>query len=220
MYSEETRTKQRTLGEFCRHLEDLAYIPNTIVDVGVASYTEGLYGFRDATFFLFEPLPFYLEPAQKLIEGKKGTVYQMALSDSNGNCVISARDGAPDSAAISGISGKNVTDYNVQMMRLDHVLTTENITSPSLLKIDVQGHDYFVLKGAGNLLKSFDIVIFEFMYLGDVEFNLYVELLSKNGFSLYEVISNLRRPYDDAVSQSDFVFVKTTSELRSYKRYV
>ncbi len=219
-YLFENRTKQRSLKEFCLFLKDVDYHPRTIIDVGVASYTEGLYSFENCKFFLFEPLPDFKEKAESLIENKTGKFFPVALSDKEGEGMIAAPKGALDCASLN-LEGnsEHFVKYEVSIKRLDECIDLSELDSPVILKIDVQGMDYYVLKGANKLLKGIDIVIFEFMYFGDVGFYEYVKLLNEFDFSSFEVMSQLRRPYDDAVSQSDFIFVKNSSKLKGYKRY-
>lgn len=220
VYKSENRLKVRDLGEFCLHLKEIGFSPDTIIDVGVASYTQGIYSFNDAEFFLFEPLEEYQEKAKKLLTDKKGSLYQLALSNKSGKCEMLVSPGHEDSAAITESAVVNHSLVrSISMKRLDEVIPQDKIGTNSILKVDVQGHDYFVLEGAGDLLGMIDIVIFEFMHFGKVSFADYVHLMNRFDLSLYEILSPLRRPYDDAVSQTDFVFVRENSFLRQHKRY-
>jgi len=64
-----------------------------------------------------------------------------------------------DNSAISQTSavknvGGDAEKVQIYTITLDEYLETQKVESVALLKIDTQGHEYFVLKGAENSLKS------------------------------------------------------------------
>jgi FkbM family methyltransferase len=94
---------------------------------------------------------------------------------------------------------------------------------PDLLKLDVQGYELEVLKGAEGSLPGIGAIVAEINLLdlhrevpllADV-----VAWLAARGFVAYDVGGLIRRPLDNALWQMDMVFVPTDSPLRCDKRW-
>jgi len=82
----------------------------------------------------------------------KVTTYNTALSDKKGHTKYYIRD--PHDGGGNGISGfdkdKDTKTIDVPM----NILDDYNLTNINFIKIDVEGHEEFVLRGAVNTLKS------------------------------------------------------------------
>ncbi len=94
---------------------------------------------------------------------------------------------------------------------------------PSLLKLDVQGYELNVLKGAETTLQHVDAVLAEVNLL-DIHAGapLLAELvvwLQAHGLVAYDLCGQTRRPLDRALWQVDMLFVRENSPLRSDKRW-
>ena len=113
--------------------------------------------------FAFEPLPDYYENLVKNY-GNKCQVHPQALSDKKGESTFNYVISNP---AYSGLQKRNYdkpnekdTSITVETDLLDNILPTG--TKIDFIKIDVEGGEYQVLKGATKTLKSNQpIVIFE-----------------------------------------------------------
>ena len=57
----------------------------------------------------------------------------------------------------------------VQVVTLSDFMTEQNISNISLLKIDVEGLEPQVIKGAGELLSNIDNIIFESYFRKDID---------------------------------------------------
>ncbi len=112
----------------------------------------------------FEPFPTTYEDLSKIVResGKKDLIftYNMAVSDFDGPCFI----GLPDhfnsgNAEVSSIkNSKKNQDLQVQASQIDSM----NLKSPDLMKIDVEGFEINVLRGARKtLLEKKPMIIFE-----------------------------------------------------------
>ena len=97
--------------------------------------------------------------------------------------------------------------------------------APDFLKIDVQGYELEVLKGAeGALAPGGTQVILAEVNLLDLHEGvpLLDELagwLAARGFVAYDICGLIRRPLDDALWQADMIFVRRDSALRRDKGY-
>jgi FkbM family methyltransferase len=111
---------------------------------------------------------------------------------------------------------------NHPMRMLDHIATQYGV-QPDLVKLDVQGYELGVLKGAEQTLKGAQVIVAE---LNLLDIHKGVPLLSevlawldRRGWVAYDICGITRRPFDTALWQADFVFVPRDSPLRSDKRW-
>lgn len=87
---------------------------------------------------------------------------------------------------------------------------------PNLLKVDVQGFELHVLRGAGDRLRDFEVVILEvsIIRIGPVPiFAEVLEFMAQRGFRLYDFLPMYYRPLDGALWQGDAFFVREDSRL-------
>jgi hypothetical protein len=94
--------------------------------------------------------------------------------------------------------------------------------SPDFIKIDVQGHELEVLRGAEKVLKDCIFCLLEVSLLSLGNEPPLIEVMNymdENGFQLYDISQFMRRPYDKALYQSDFLFIKKNSTFISQKRW-
>lgn len=121
----------------------------------------------NGTFFAFEPLPFlYDKLVQEFGDYYNIHVFNLALSDSAGessfNYVIS-------NPGYSGLKKRRYdrpheedTQIKVRTELLDTILSNAKASKVSFIKIDVEGAEYLVMKGAQERIKNDKpIIIFE-----------------------------------------------------------
>ena len=106
---------------------------------------------------------------------------------------------------------------------LDDVVKGTGFETPDFIKIDTQGYELEILKGGSATLNSAQFVLLEVSLL-----NIYVDcplvndtiaFMKDRGFVLYDICSLLRRPYDKALNQCDFLFIKEGAPLRSSTKW-
>jgi hypothetical protein len=96
-------------------------------------------------------------------------------------------------------------------------------SSPDLLKLDVQGYELEVLKGAEKSLPKIQVILAEVNLL-DIHQNVpllaqTIAWLNERDWVAYDICGLTRRPLDQALWQADFIFVPRNSPLRSDKRW-
>lgn len=119
----------------------------------------------EGTHIAFEPIPVFYRALKNKFKQKQLSIYNIALSDQSGNSTFNYVLDAP---AYSGIKKRDydgkkpeVELIDVKTETLDHLLPASH--KVDLIKIDVEGAEYKVLKGAQNTLKkSKPVIIFEF----------------------------------------------------------
>lgn len=143
-------------------LEFLLNKDSVFFDVGAnkgeyAFYTEKL--INPKNIFLFEPEKKLFKQLKAIF--KKCRVFDIALSDSKGNhsFKIPVINGIADNC-LSSLEIHNKEDneteavvYEVKTDTLDNFIL-ENTIQPDLIKIDVEGHELAVLRGAENYISS------------------------------------------------------------------
>jgi hypothetical protein len=98
----------------------------------------------------------------------------------------------------------------VQLDTLDNVFRDIEMVSPILLKIDVQGYEDRVLKGAPDLLERVDYILFEAslkpLYEGERTFVEMIKLMEGFGYSFLRPLSYHLSPLNGEVIEMDVFF--------------
>lgn len=140
----------------------------------------------------FEPSPIYnkLERNAKLND-LSFNHYQIAVSNSS-DTVDFAIDVSDPQARMSTLDTNNSrTDYEIQKVKsrkLDDFVEKENLPTPTIVKIDVEGAEYDVLKGMNDIFPNIEVVYCEIHHSELDSFNVRYEditgLLKSKGFEL------------------------------------
>jgi len=104
------------------------------------------------------------------------------------------------------------------MRKLDEVVGAKNLSSPVFVKLDVQGFEVEILKGASEILKKTELVLLEASFLeynkGAPLVNEVINFMVEHGFVIYDIGSLIRWASDNALMQADLFFIKKDSALR------
>ena len=160
--------------------------PTTLIDVGanVGQFAvAALKLLPTRTVYCFEPQP---DCAAKLADNLKGwpgvTIYNIGLSDICGDQSFHVNSHRHSSSFLALSPGHreafpeavDVATTTIRISTLDAVLDTVEFSPPVLLKVDVQGYEGHVLRGAEETLRRVDYVILEAsfrpMYEGELLF--------------------------------------------------
>src|SRR5690348_15847330 len=100
---------------------------------------------------------------------------------------------------------------------VDILIAEKQFPSPDFIKLDVQGNELEVLRGAEQALKSVEVILMELnlmpLYIGAPLVDEAVRYMAERGFRLYDIGMFFRRPYDNALWQLDALFVRASSPL-------
>ena len=142
----------------------------TVLDVGASRGQFALFAarrFPEAKIISFEPLPAALADLRKVV-GSRVEAHETAIGAAPGTATINV-SGSDDSSSLLPIGERQVREFpgtaavssiEVRVATLDQILETPPVR-PCLLKIDVQGLELDVLKGAGRTLESVDEALIE-----------------------------------------------------------
>ncbi len=142
----------------------MRYEHATLIDVGahVGCYTLLAKHHPDLTVHAFEPVPLTAEVLRENVHlndlNKRVTVNQMGVSSYNGLGVLNAVR-SPAGSGISMVNGtpahhKDVIESPVKVVTIDDYVALNQI-EPTLIKIDTEGGEKFVLQGAKRTLKTY-----------------------------------------------------------------
>ncbi len=191
--------------------------PNTLIDVGCAYGTPGLYRLYPHAFLaLVDPLPG--EWAAKISErlarhNRRGEYVEVALGASEGRGHLRveqdrARSSLLDRSALTAGDSKPELK-EIRVTSLDRLVTERGWKGPFGIKIDTEGYELQVLAGAEITLASTQFVIAEVSvakrFEGSYEFAELISYLSDRGFRLLDILEQHRRP--EGLSYLDCAFV-------------
>ena len=204
---------------------EVPFDPNikTVLDVGAARGQFALFAldrWPAATIYCFEPLP---GPAAQLATLAPSRVHVTiaALGDTSGQAAMHL-SGRGDSSSLLPIGDRQVREFPetretgtelVTVTTLDEVIDPDELAAPVLLKIDVQGGELAVLRGAGSVLDRIDEIYVECafveLYAGQPLASDVISFLLAAGFQLRGVF-NLVRGVDKTCLEADMLFRQTT----------
>ena len=161
-----------------------------------------------------------IEPNENYIEMLKhkalrpGISFCNALLSDSTVPVYFKKDGTNSSVVLFN-DEESVVEINPKL--LDDIFFDNSMKGPVLIKIDVQGHEMNVLRGAIHVLKITEVVILEIslipLHVLAPEPSEIINFFKKEGFRLYDIFGFNRRPCNKDLWQVDWVFVKNDSIL-------
>jgi len=144
-----------------------------VLDVGanIGKWSNSIHEInKGARIFAFEPHP---KNYTRLVEhvGDKASPFNLAVGDERSTLELfdyEANDGSSHASlyreVISDIHGSNCVSHSVEVIRLDDFLDEHGIEEVDLLKIDTEGNELQVLRGAERHLKKRCIKAIQFEF--------------------------------------------------------
>ena len=193
----------------------------TVIDIGANRGQFALIArhcFKDANIISFEPLDGPASIFENLFMNDNHTkIHNFAIGQVQGEEIIhlSNRD---DSSSLLPIGNEQASLFpetkeigvkKIKVAPLSFFIDEKDISSPAILKIDVQGSELTVLKGCGVLLKKFKYLYVEcsFIELYEGQSLAYevIEFLGENDFNLCGVY-NIFYDNEGRAIQADLMF--------------
>jgi FkbM family methyltransferase len=145
--------------------------PRTVLDVGAnrGDYSSAVVArYPDCSLHAFEPSPVNATLLRARFKGNSRVrIHEVALSDIEGEaCLWADRPGS----GLASLSERRLDHFGIRLkesvqvrtVRLDQFAKQADIREIDWVKLDVEGHELFVLQGMGSLLDSIALVQFEF----------------------------------------------------------
>lgn len=209
-----------TTGLDAKTLQGYGFKPDIVFDIGVDFGTPELYNaFPDSRFILVDPVE---ESEQKVESWQNRIDYEFhccALGAKKGTLTLNvpsteAKTRHSRASVLAFEEGYNdvfasIEEREVPVKKLDDL--SKGLTGTFGLKIDTEGYELEVIKGATQTLKNTEFVIAEasvqMRYKDGYRFSELVAAMAKNGFEILEFL----RPIRPDASDCDVLFARFDS---------
>ena len=136
-------------------------------------------------------------------------LHEHALGADPGELTIHYGETSEQNSAFIETHGRQRGVFQVQVLRLDDVVLRGD-EGKQLLKLDVQGYEMQVLKGAEKTLKEVDFVLVELSLADTFEGGALIEnvwaFLRQRGFTYRQILDCYRDTATDVILQMDILF--------------
>ncbi|MDB6077682.1 MAG: methyltransferase, FkbM family [Akkermansiaceae bacterium] len=219
---------QRPVGDFGCLLEDLrarGFAPRAILDGGANSGGWSRLAksiFPGADCYLFEPQEEMRVSLEEFCRDFPDSKYFLAgVGAVPGELELNVYDDLVGSSFVSKPTADPRSPAKVRRVPIctvDEMVASGKIPQPELIKLDVQGFELEVLRGAAQVLPKAELAILEvslfhfepaWPILHEV-----VAFMAARGFVTYDFAGYRRRPLDGALGQTDICFAREDGELR------
>ncbi|MBO9448436.1 FkbM family methyltransferase [Ruegeria sp. R14_0] len=209
------------------YIRSLGFQVQTVIDVGVAGGTAHLYeAFPDAKFVLIEPIAEYETKLRRNWSDKIDfDFHACGVGAESGQTTLRIPTVGTRSMGTRATMLEFEDSATAQMSKIEErqvpVKTLDKVASsydgPFGLKIDTEGFEIEVIRGASELLKNCAFVLAEVStrrrYQGGYKFSDFVSIMADHGFELHEFI----RPPSPQATDCDAIFAPFDSSLFDYR---
>lgn len=202
------------------------FCPKVAIDVGAYSgeWTASLLQvFPQTRVLMIEPQPAKKEQLWAFTRVHQEVAFAPVLLGSAAASGVTFYQAETGSSVLRDFGNSGARSTAMEMTTLDAITRRTHFERPDFLKLDVQGYELEVLKGAEQVLDSVEAVMLEVnlieVYQGSPPVHEVVAYMAARGFRVYDVCTFFRRPYDNALWQMDMIFVRATSPLMASTRW-
>jgi hypothetical protein len=109
------------------------------------------------------------------------------------------------------------------MVRLDDLVAEHGLSEPFVIKVDVEGAEIEVLRGATELLRQTELALLEVSLFelvpGSPQLHDVVSWMHRHDFVVSDLYNGHNRPLDGSLAQLDIAFVKQNGRFRRDHAY-
>jgi FkbM family methyltransferase len=187
------------IGWSAENLRKAGLGPATVIDVGAGDGTPPLYrAFPDAYHVLIEPLREFEPNLREKLKRWNGELVRTAVGEAEGDAVLNVNARMPAMSSLRPTASAHPAaavepeQRRVSVTTLDRLLEERTWTPPFGLKIDTEGAEDLVIKGAKTLLRETQFVIAEVWAMKAFEdgytFAGFMSLMESRGFELRNIL--------------------------------
>lgn len=201
------------------YMKRFGFDPAVVLDVGVFRGTQFLYeSFPEAHHVLIDPLPGFDERVRRRCgDGYHFTFVYCAAGEETSRSMLQIQAGSEAKSTLNPSTAvrrhRAERAVEVDIRRIDDLVDDLGLEGPFGLKIDSEGHELAVLKGAPTTLSSCQFVIAEISirqrFSDGYRFSDVVGYLAEHGFELIDILN----PAADVPLFVDGLFVPADSSL-------
>ena len=216
-----------TLSGFLQNIRNNGFSPRTIVDVGA-----NVGNWSRMAHFVFPQAQIFMLDADRENEGRlqaacadigNKSEYAITLLGAQDKDAVTFYKMGFGSSVLPELTSFPRNQMTLAMETLDGFLERREFEQPVLLKLDVQGFELEVLRGALGTLRQAELVLLEVSLLpyndGAPLFAEVVAFMGQNGFAAFDFCGQARRQTDHALFQTDMAFVREESPLRVARKF-
>lgn len=206
------------------NLRHLGLRPSTIVDIGayVGEWSRLANSvFPEAQILMLDAQESKAAALETFARTQPGKIhYRIALLGAEAREDVPFRecDTAPTGSSV--LACREALSYHEvrrRMETLDNVIAAAGMAAPDLLKLDVQGYELEVLKGASKALAAAPVILMEVstieLYDGAPLMHEVITYMHERGYRAFDVPTIMRHRIDDTLLQLDVIFVRSDSPL-------
>jgi FkbM family methyltransferase len=199
------------------YLRRLGFQPQTIIDVGVGHGTPQLYAaFPDVQLILVEPVAEFFEGIARLLARRRGMHIPAAAGSSEGELELRVEPHVTEGSSLyprhpfEKISD-TITPRRVRVTTIDRIIADHAFPEPFGLKIDTEGAELEVIRGAAATLGRTLFVIAEVSVLhhrfeGSYSFAQFIAAMDQAGFEVCDLLGIGRCRSSTHVNYLDLLF--------------
>jgi FkbM family methyltransferase len=199
------------------HVGDVADRVSTLIDVGVAHGTPAFYALNpNAELFLIDPLKEYEESIRGVLKRRRGGHEIAALGHEKGNIAMNVqldhltKSSILEHTTLTRLTGR-VERRIVPVTTLDDIVHKHGLTPPFGIKIDAEGFELNVIRGAAKTLASSVFAIIETSVQRRFErsygFLEFLNEMHQRGFDVANILS-AKRDKNGLVRFMDILYVR------------
>ena len=202
------------------YLRRLGVHPGTVIDVGVGNGTPQLYdAFPDAYLALVEPLAEFRPAIAATLARRRGVHFPFAVGAAEAERDVHVEIGDEQRSSFYArhaleAAATPAAVRRVPVTTLDHLLDGRDLPRPFGLKIDTEGAELDVIRGATRTLAATDFVIAEVSVLdrfeGGYTFAEFIGEMAQREFAVRDILGIGRADASD-VTFLDLVFRRTVA---------
>jgi FkbM family methyltransferase len=209
-----------SLGGALSQLKNNGFAPDLVIDVGAnrGNWTREAHPiFPSASFFMADADPVNAANLQNVCSSLPNCAYSISLLGAEPHEGVHFYQMGTGSSVLSELTPVGRNELTLPMTTLDE-LVASRANGTVLLKLDVQGYELEILRGAKQVLSRAEVVILECSLIqyneGAPILAEVVAFMNERGFVVYDFSGQSWRGSDGALFQTDLVFVKQNSSLR------
>lgn len=205
------------------NLKKLGFQPRTILDVGAfkGEWTKRVKEiYPDASFLLVEAQPERAEEISTLVKDSPNLYFENSLVGAKSDDEVIFNVLKTGSSVFKQLHktktpGKTVT---LTTKTLDTLVERNGLKGGYFIKLDVQGYELEVLKGAASVLKETEVVLMEASLLNYNEgaplLHEVIAFMRDLKFLPFDICEMQRKSEDGVLNQIDIIFIHKDSRLR------
>lgn len=203
------------------NLQKLGFNPDLVIDVGAlfGHWTENVIAiFPEATFVMIEPQNDKKQYLEAITHKFNNVNAEFSLVGDVEKEAVEFYEMGSGSSIYEENSDCDRKKVSLKMVTLDSIMEKKYKTPNNcFIKLDVQGAEIDVLKGAAGLLKKTEFILLEISTLNynykAPQFTDVIIFLKEIGFVLFDICDE-RRMKNEVLYQTDMIFVKESSPIR------